>query len=57
LTEEEREFLELWEGVFGELKQVEIAEVFGVSNSKVTQIKENALDKLRECMEAKGYAE
>jgi RNA polymerase sigma-70 factor (ECF subfamily) len=56
LTEQEREFLLLWQGAYGELSQTEIAELWGVVNSRITEIKQSALDKLRKCMEEKGYS-
>jgi RNA polymerase sigma-70 factor (ECF subfamily) len=55
LTDREREFLSLWEGAFGHLSQTEIAEVWEAANSTVTKIKQSALEKLRVCMEQKGY--
>jgi RNA polymerase sigma-70 factor (ECF subfamily) len=56
LTEQEREFLLLWQGAYGELSQTEIAELWGIANSRVTHIKQSAVDKLRDCMEEKGYS-
>jgi RNA polymerase sigma-70 factor (ECF subfamily) len=55
LDEREREFMELWKGAYGDLNETEIAEVLEVSNATVSRIKESALDKLRKCMEGKGY--
>jgi RNA polymerase sigma factor (sigma-70 family) len=55
LTEQEREFLLLWQDAYGELSQTEIAELWEVTPMQVTRIKQRALDKLRECMEQRGY--
>jgi RNA polymerase sigma factor (sigma-70 family) len=56
LTEREREFLLLWQGSYGHLSQTEIAELWRVSDAQVSRIKQEALTKLRDCMEQKGYA-
>jgi RNA polymerase sigma factor (sigma-70 family) len=55
LTDQEREFIVLWEGSGGELSQTEIARQMGLSNARISGVKESALRKLRECMEEKGY--
>jgi RNA polymerase sigma factor (sigma-70 family) len=57
LDERERQFLLLWEGAYGQLSQTEIARQWGISNSRLTEIKQSALKKLRECMEQKGYGQ
>jgi RNA polymerase sigma-70 factor (ECF subfamily) len=55
LSEQERDFLLLWKDAFGTLSQTEVAEALGVSDPRVSRIKQSALDKLRRCMEQKGY--
>jgi DNA-directed RNA polymerase specialized sigma subunit len=51
LDDDEREFVEQWEGALGNLNQNEIAAKLGVSAATVTRIKERALKKLRDCLE------
>jgi RNA polymerase sigma factor (sigma-70 family) len=51
LGEQEREFVEQWEGAFGALVENEIAEQLGVSPAALSRIKQRALEQLRDGME------
>src|SRR5262249_4364956 len=51
LSEQEREFVEQWEGAFGALAENEIAEQLGVSPAALSRIKQRALEQLRDWTE------
>ena len=55
LDERELAFISLWEKGLGDLSQTEIARKLGCANATTSGIKQRALEKLRNCLEGKGY--
>jgi RNA polymerase sigma factor (sigma-70 family) len=55
LTDQQKDFITLWERGLGKLSQTEIAEVFGVGSSRIAAIKKQALKRLKPCLKSKGY--
>jgi RNA polymerase sigma-70 factor (ECF subfamily) len=45
----------LWDRGFGCLSQTRIAALFHTSNARVSRLKQSAMEKLRQCLESKGY--
>jgi RNA polymerase sigma-70 factor (ECF subfamily) len=54
LSPPERTFVLLWEEGYGDLSQTEIAQVLGVSNTRMHNIKKSALRKLGDRLEQAG---